>query len=323
MFEAASMLYLYVEAPLHAGSGRGLAAVDLPIQRERVTGYPFVQGSGVKGALRADACARKADGAEQDKLRVIFGPDSENASDHAGAVSFGDARLLLFPVRSLAGVFAWTTSVNVLARFARDVQIMGGTMSWSVPTEAPGGQDAWTTTHSDLVVEAGNRKKLVLEEFSFTAQSQSIVDEIATWIVSHVLPQDDVYGYWRNALPKRLVVLPEDDFRDFTLFATEVATRIRLDSETKTVQPGALWTEESLPTDTVLYVPVQASRGRSTKTQDGNVQNLLAAWATKGGAKEILKYVAGLGIKRLQLGGDETIGRGLVSLRFGEVRDNV
>jgi len=53
MFEAKSMLYLYVETPLHTGSGRGLGTVDLPIQRERVTGYPMVQASSIKGCLRA------------------------------------------------------------------------------------------------------------------------------------------------------------------------------------------------------------------------------------------------------------------------------
>ena len=37
-----SMLFLYVETPLHAGSGRGLGTVDLPIQRERATGYPMI-----------------------------------------------------------------------------------------------------------------------------------------------------------------------------------------------------------------------------------------------------------------------------------------
>jgi CRISPR type III-B/RAMP module RAMP protein Cmr4 len=55
MFQAACMLYVYAETPLHAGSGRGLGGVDLPIQRERVTGYPIVQASSLKGKLRAEA----------------------------------------------------------------------------------------------------------------------------------------------------------------------------------------------------------------------------------------------------------------------------
>mgnify|MGYP000669322062 CR=1 FL=1 len=37
MFQATNLLFIYVETPLHAGSGRGLGSVDLPIQRERIT----------------------------------------------------------------------------------------------------------------------------------------------------------------------------------------------------------------------------------------------------------------------------------------------
>jgi CRISPR-associated protein Cmr4 len=50
-----TMLYLYVETPLHAGVGSGLSNIDLPIQRERPTQYPMIQGSGIKGKLRATA----------------------------------------------------------------------------------------------------------------------------------------------------------------------------------------------------------------------------------------------------------------------------
>jgi CRISPR-associated protein Cmr4 len=52
MFDRAAMLFLYTETPLHAGSGTSLGIVDLPIQRERTTGYPMIQASGLKGCLR-------------------------------------------------------------------------------------------------------------------------------------------------------------------------------------------------------------------------------------------------------------------------------
>ncbi|MFN3334143.1 MAG: RAMP superfamily CRISPR-associated protein, partial [Caldilinea sp.] len=47
-------LYLYAETPLHAGVDFDKnAPVDLPIQREAVTGYPIVRSSTLKGSLRA------------------------------------------------------------------------------------------------------------------------------------------------------------------------------------------------------------------------------------------------------------------------------
>ncbi|HDQ72522.1 MAG TPA: type III-B CRISPR module RAMP protein Cmr4 [Chloroflexi bacterium] len=302
MFEAASLLYLYVETPLHAGSGRGLGAVDLPVQRERVTGYPLVQASSVKGKLRAEAEA-KVNASDKPKLLAMFGPESgPGASDYAGAISPGDARLLLFPVRSLAGIFAWTTSVNVLARFLRDASIIGLSVPWTAPGIPDIGQ-ALVAPDNDLT--AGG--KVVLEEFAFAPQSSDIVKAIAEWLAKEALPAASEYDYWRQKLPRSLVVLPENDFRDFTLFATEVTTRVRLDNKTKTVESGALWTEECLPADTLLYAPLQATRSR----KDGD----------QSSGRQILEFATGLNINRVQLGGDETVGRGMVCLRYGEVRD--
>jgi CRISPR-associated protein Cmr4 len=53
-------------------------------------------------------------------IDLIFGPeDTEEA--HAGALAFTDARILLFPVKSLKGVFAWITCPMVLERFKEDL----------------------------------------------------------------------------------------------------------------------------------------------------------------------------------------------------------
>ena len=52
MFKIARPLFLICETPLHAGSGDALGVVDLPIQRERHTGFPKIEASSLKGALR-------------------------------------------------------------------------------------------------------------------------------------------------------------------------------------------------------------------------------------------------------------------------------
>ena len=334
MFTHATMLYLYVETPLHAGSGRGLGAIDLPIQRERTTDYPLVQASSLKGELRAEGYllpefqmaynnfrdeARQNSQAVTDAelrrkaaieigLEAVFGPESDNADEHAGAISPGDARILLFPVRSLAGVFAWITSANILARFQRDVAATNqAALKWRVP-EVP--KD---TALVAVNTEATSDGKVVLEEFTYIAKSDASVEAIGQWLATQALPQTGEYDYWRKKLPRSLVILPEDDFRDFARYATEVATRIRLNNETKTVDQGALWTEEALPSDALLYAPLYATKPRKGVSQVDT-------------AEKVLKFISGMfanGAKapRLQLGGDETVGRGLVALRFGEVKN--
>ena len=52
MYRKANPLFLICQTPLHAGSGSELGVVDLPIQRERHTGFPKIESSSLKGAIR-------------------------------------------------------------------------------------------------------------------------------------------------------------------------------------------------------------------------------------------------------------------------------
>jgi CRISPR-associated protein Cmr4 len=343
MFQAACMLYVYVETPLHAGSGRGLGGVDLPIQRERVTGYPVVQASSLKGKLRAEAylgstyiqkrdtyrsqieAKLRQEGEIEDEeklkqeavkrarvkaaqemgLEAVFGPETDRAELHAGSLSPNDARLLLFPVRSLAGVFAWTTSGGALARFLRDVKAGGLSPNWQAPTVTVK-DGALVALNTEL--KAG--QKIILEEFAFNPTDGAAVTTIGQWLAENCLPTGAEYQYWRDHLPRRLIILHDDAFRDFTQFGTEVATRIKINNETKTVEKGMLWTEESLPADTLLYAPLYATAPRANHSH-----------SITAGAAGVLNAVRGYNLTRVQLGGDETVGRGLVHLRFGEVKD--
>ncbi len=300
MFDKGALLYLYAETPVHAGSGTSLGIVDLPIQRERTTGYPIVQASGLKGCLRD-----VAQGQDAQKVKIVFGPETNAAHEHAGALSVGDARILLFPVRSLVGVFAWVTSQNVLARFKRDARLAGlQNVNW---TETGPTQDNTALVAPGSAVVANNR--VVLEEFAFAAEENAVVKTIAGWLAENALPVGEEYKYWRESLPKRLVILPETAFRDFVQFSTEVISRIRLDDEKKTVAPGALWSEEHLPSDTLLYAVLFASKPRVDKPPS-DLQD----------AQAVLRFVKScVDGKRLQLGGDATVGRGVVKVRMGGV----
>ncbi len=295
MFDRAAILFFYTETPLHAGSGTSLGIVDLPIQRERTTGYPMIQASGLKGCLR-DAAA-----GDTQKAEIVFGPDTHRASDHAGALAIGDARILLFPVRSLMGVFAWITSQNVLARFKREAEMTGLSVGWN----PIGPADEGTALVADGSVLVANGK-VVLEEFAFEAQPENAVKAMAEWLKANAMPPDPEYEYWRDSLEKRLVILPENAFRDFVQLSTEVIARVRLDDATKTVARGALWTEEHLPSETLLYATLFASRPR-IPNPPADLQD----------AQAVLHFVKdAIDGKRLQLGGDATVGRGIAKVHF-------
>jgi CRISPR-associated protein Cmr4 len=290
------MMYLFCETALHAGAGRTLGSVDLPIQRERTTQWPMIQASGIKGPLRAIAAAKQLA-----RLSAVFGPETENASDHAGALGIGDARLLLFPVRTLQGVFAWVTCHAVFARFLRE-------FSWTGIAGAPALFDA--PPDGQAFVGSNDRisigKEVVLEDAAFEKQAKPWVDTVATWLMNHALPTTAPYAYWRNSLASRLVIVSDTIFTDLTLTATEIQTHIKLDPDRKTVQSGALWTAEYLPTDSLLYTALSAYASRE----------IVGAQTPRMTADEVIGSVRGMGLTHIQLGGDETTGHGIVALRI-------
>ena len=112
------MFGLLAETFLHPGSGQSDGAIDLKVAREAVTGYPYIPGSAVKGALRAAMC----DGGGEHKGHVdaAFGQ-----VDGAGSVLVSDARLLLLPVRSLTRAYLWLTCPLILERLRRDLERAG------------------------------------------------------------------------------------------------------------------------------------------------------------------------------------------------------
>lgn len=306
------LMFMYTESPLHAGAGSGISSIDLPIQRERITQHPIVQGSGIKGALR-----QQSNGTEV-AVNAIYGrPAGDNInsdSDYAGAVSFGEAHVVLFPVQSLAGVFAYVTCPLVLSRLKRDAE-RAGIATPNVPVFDKMKDDQprqCMVTSQTPITRTGDT--VVLEEFSFDGRSNALVDLWGDWLLQAFPHANSFWGY---TLIQRLVILPDDDFRDFVVNSTQIDTHIRLNRETKTVQQGALWTQESLPAETLLIslvttralrVPSAQGRNEANAHVGGEASNAVAGWLKNNTPAY------------LQVGGDETTGQGLVSIRFMEAQ---
>lgn len=312
MFLASRILFLYAETSLHAGMGSGLGAVDMPIQRERQTGYPVIQSTGIKGALRQYALGDDKD----PMIQAVFGPDSDNGDLHAGSISVEDARILAFPVRSLSGVFVWITCADVLARFRRSTihpSRMDGGEYPNLPElirDIPKGE-AWTS--SEKILLDGNA--IVLEEYDYGAQFNKSAESWANTLADFAMPDEKIYQeYYRQRMRDSLVIISNDDFRDFVQYSTEIVTRIRLDKATKTVAKGALFTQELLPADTIFYAVVNATRLR-VPSEHQDLKTLQGQTPT-GQAEHVLNWLTENLNSRIQIGGDETVGRGRVRLSW-------
>jgi CRISPR-associated protein Cmr4 len=264
---------LHALSPLHAGTGHAADIIDLPIARMKATGIPFLPGSSIKGVLRD---ARRADGLEKaEKVEAVFGP-SQDPSAHAGALVVGDARLLALPVRSFRGTFAWTTSPLLLALANRD---LGTTLP------IPNAEGRWARlTPGGVCVHDSH---LYLEDLDLKAEAKG-VEAWATLLAPLASPGDDLFT-------KRFVVVDDETMTFLWETATQVDARVRLDEQTRTVAPGALWLEESLPPETLLLGLLAADRSRRKEVpmETG----------------EVLDFALP-GEQVLQFGGKATTGRG-------------
>ncbi len=294
-----ALYFIHALSPLHAGTGQSVGAIDLPIARERPTGIPLVPGSSIKGALRARY--------DRPDKHTIFGPDTENAAEFAGAVQFSDAHLLLLPVRSIAGTFAWVTSPYLLQRFARDAK-EGGRNEFVFKDQLDGEGKCFVGTKAAIKAEIGTSKRVILEDLDFEAHAKDLVDQLANQIGKILFVNDE---QWCETLRERLCIVHDDVMSLLLETATEVVARIKLEEETKTVADGQLWYEESLPTESVLYGLVAAS-DVSKKFVNERLERL-----EKSG-KDLIDGLRTFSqdAKMVQLGGKGTVGRGMCGLRI-------
>jgi CRISPR-associated protein Cmr4 len=316
MFEAKKALFIYCVSPVHMGAGTAIGLIDNPIQRERHTEYPMMAGSGLKGAVRHHFWSQLPEDIRTDKekrkthlLNRLFGPETD-ASDFAGAVSFGDAQLVAFPVRSLKNAFVYATSPTALARAVRTLNITGTNQEkdWAIPDVKPG--------HCRLLnQQLLSDNKLLLEAFEFIAQTpppDNHLYPIAEWLAGNALPNGDAYAFFCDKLATDLVLLSDEDFGYFVRNATVVEPHVCIDNDTGTAKGTGLFYTENLPPESLLLAPVMASVERSTDKIRGD--------KARFNAKEALEMVlagdgngfGGLDGKLLQVGGDATTGRGQV-----------
>ncbi len=285
-------LIIHASSPLHVGVGQGHDLIDLPIARERTTNHPIVPGSGLKGMLRQAAREQLEQGTEaSDGVTCsLFGPDTKNASQYHSALRFSDSRLLLFPMTSDLGTFAWVTSPLILARLVRDA---GPSLGGAIPDEVPETKDERVlVTPESCLVDAGG--KVHLGGVAMRAnKGQGQTHRWAQALAALVFPDD---APWRALLLQRIAIVSDEVMSWAVEGHTEVRARIRIDPASGTVADGGLWYEEALPAEAVLSCQVQA-------VSNGKIKPEAA-----------LDQLAGLLNQPLSLGGNATVGQGRVRL---------
>lgn len=227
--------------PVHVGTGgMRLGRVDNSIVREPGTKLPKIPGTALHGAIRQYAAyryeSRRCAGSGQNKddnkshykdaqcpICYTFGYLKGQDGGQSGVVSIGDARLLLFPVYSMAGP-VWVTCPSVLDEFG-------------VSEADPGNQvrlPEALNKHDHL-----NLGWLMLPKAS----------ETFTW------PEDKIKDV-PEKIKQRAVLISDKLFSQVVNSNLEVRTSVSIDPETGAAKEGALFTYEAIPRATLLWLDV-------------------------------------------------------------------
>jgi CRISPR-associated protein Cmr4 len=278
--------------PIHVGSGQDVGLVDLPVIRERTTGHPFLPGSGIRGALR-DRCEEK----DAILTRRLFGDDREGEIS-AGCLSFLDAHLLLFPVRSVPGPYVWITCPFLIERYRRLLrELTGAETSLSAPS-APPAEGAYL----------GGNDQTYLEEYPFTKGA-------GDWS-------------WRGNLEDvdsgRVVLLCDTDFLHFACHATIVRQRNRL-STAKTVLGANLFSVEMVPAESWFFGFAGATKERIPEEEEASEAKAPlsppAPMDNATAARKLRELLTGSETgneTHVILGGDESVGLGITRMLWKE-----
>lgn len=313
MSTSSQILTIFTRTPLHVGAGASVGAIDQPIIRERHTSFPIIPGSSLKGVLadlwHADTFANDKGRAIRDPAKDItwlFGSDDDKAAS-AGAVSFGEARLLAFPIRSARGSFAWITSPLLLARAASDgVAGFAADIAKSAATSLEGKNAdslALFAASSPIAVPLANgapKPRLVLEDYTFTHAGE--VPGALVTALQGLLPDEPLF----QRLPQHLVTVSDGMMSFFARTACEIAQHVRINDATGTADDGGLFNQENVPAETLFYAVIHASPGRSAAHRQKTPEAALKALSERIAAQR----------ETIQIGGDGTTGLGYCTARL-------
>ncbi|MGI6393637.1 MAG: type III-B CRISPR module RAMP protein Cmr4 [bacterium] len=293
MYTLQKPFFMRVISPLHLGTGADIGIIDMPIQREKHTNFPKVESSSLKGALRENFELNLKD--QADLIKLTFGP--EKGDTHAGAFSVTDATTLFFPVKSAKGIYALITCHEVLAKYNEHCGILNAAEPPFDNKELGSLKDLNEAKCIPFNLDAlaiNNNKNVILEEYAFEVEQKT-----AGSIQKHFSFLDT----------DKMLIVSNETFRDFVTLSTEVITRNKIDNKTGTVARGALFSEEYLPPETILFSLLQ--NGPINVKDKGSIPEDLE------NDKKVQEFLINNFPEVFQLGGNATIGKGIVKVLWG------
>jgi CRISPR-associated protein Cmr4 len=226
---------IWTITPTQVGGNAELnSPIDIPIAREIHTKHPFFPASGLKGSLKRSLINSMIDNVV---LKTLFGEE-----DKIGSLSITDAKLMAFPICSIYGVFGWVSCPLVINQFYQRFD----------------SRRTLNKLESDdqiILMEGSDIKrngKVILDQIVLIPQDTHEDIESLTRALDPLI-SDKVNAFLKTKFIKDIGIISDELFTIITKHNTDIQMRTKIDEHTGVVQSGALWSEEYLPENTLLY----------------------------------------------------------------------
>lgn len=304
-----NLLIYKCETPLHVGAENSIGIIDMPIQREKHTGFPKIEASSIKGSFR-NAFNKSIENSTS--TNSLFGTEND-VNAYSGSLIFSDARIFLFPVKSQKGLFAWITCPYVIERFKKDLEINNIKCSLCENNiEVNNNDEAIIFSKDSNIVNKdikNSREFILLEQFKYKVEyrEKNIIFDLIEKSIG-------IEAYIIEKLRNDVVIVSDDVFSYFVNMSTEINTRIKIGDD-GVVEKGKLFTEEYVPAETIMYSFIDNSceiynQELNNKAEEKNIIR-----------KQFDDYIKGLSY--VQFGGNRTLGKGIVKVIKPQVNGEV
>jgi CRISPR-associated protein Cmr4 len=286
--------FIYAITHLHVGSGSSVdEEIDLPFQRDEL-GYPTIYASSLKGAIKSFLLKEFPD--KRDVIYKVLGED-ENPEE-ASLGTFLDAILFAIPSRIIEidsakpHVWVYVTTYELLKKVKLYLDSISQLSNASFSNLQNAIKCILRKEGKNITLGSSLKTAILNEDFHVELEEAhdvkipDITNLVSDKVNKERLESDDV----------PLLVLEDSIGKEVINRSLIRVRRIRIDKDKKTVVTGGLWSEEYVPMKTIFF---SAFLGKESKENAVFVSCILRK----------LKYVI--------LGGKETIGKGIVELRWG------
>ncbi len=335
-YDSGALLIAAAVTPIHAGAGRGYGVVDLPIQRDAM-GYPEIWASSIKGALKTYLLRIFSNDDNMLKaVRGFFGSEPEETPTVPGLAMLHNLVPLAVPVPSITHGFLYVTTPYLLARIKSYIEIVetypanhslaSGKLYDEVKQIVEEAFQLITRLKDDKAATLSNLgDKVALGTMELEVSKHQSISSTNKASNQKSTKLDDLHPLYQvRKIREHLVIVDDKLGKTLIEFAIQRVYRVRLERGTKTVERGALWSEEYLPQGTLLI-------GLMVWQNPAEIIELIKKQAERKGGRESKEYsqfidpykslksnlwklLNLLNQKYIIVGGKETIGRGILKL---------